>query len=123
MSGDFLSIEWVHRQLCEKLGFVPFRGTLNITVEDPDAQRILKEKGTERIVHQTEGFCDGVLVKGLINGKYECGVIIPLVENYDERLLEVVAPVHLKEALCIDEGDEVTLSLETETSHEDHDKR
>ncbi|MCX5812418.1 MAG: DUF120 domain-containing protein [Proteobacteria bacterium] len=110
-SKEFLAIDWVNRQLYEKLKFQPFQGTLNITLNDAQAQGILKERATERLVHQTEGFCDAVLIKGLINDKYECGVVIPLVENYDERLLEVVASIHLKDALHIEDGDEVYLDL------------
>jgi len=110
-SKNFLSIDWVDRQLKEKLKFQPVYGTLNITVDDAHMQEILKEKATDRLVHQTEGFCDAVLIKGMINNKYECGVIIPLVQNYDERLLEIVASVHLKQTLHIDDGDEVDLDL------------
>jgi CTP-dependent riboflavin kinase len=50
--------------------------------------------------------------RGRINGRYECGVIIPLVPNYPEQILEIVAPVHLKDALSIRDGDEVELDLE-----------
>ncbi|MCX5806297.1 MAG: DUF120 domain-containing protein [Proteobacteria bacterium] len=110
-SKGFLSIDWVDQQLKEKLKFQPFYGTLNITIDDAHVQGMLKEKAADRLVHQTEGFCDAVLIKGLINDKYECGVVIPLVKNYDERLLEVVASVHLKQALHVEDGDEVYLDL------------
>ncbi len=111
-SPGFLSIGWVDEQLREKLKFQPYRGTLNLAVEAADIQGILKEKGRDRLVSKEQGFCDAILVKGRINDIYECGVVIPLVEQYDERLLEVVAPVHLKRALQVDDGDEVTLSLD-----------
>jgi CTP-dependent riboflavin kinase len=110
-SKGFLSIDWVDQQLKEKLKFQPYYGTLNITIDDAHVQGMLKEKAADRLVHQTEGFCDAVLIKGLINDKYECGVVIPLVKNYDERLLEVVASVHLKQALHVEDGDEVYLDL------------
>ncbi|HEY3278559.1 MAG TPA: DUF120 domain-containing protein [Syntrophorhabdaceae bacterium] len=111
-SKGFLSIGWVAEALTEAFRFVPFPGTLNITLDDPDIQAVLKEKGPIRLAHRTEGFCDAILVRGMLNGKYECGVVIPLVENYDRRLLEVVAPVHLKETLHINDGDMVSLELE-----------
>ena len=113
-SESFLSINWVGEQLREKLRFLPFQGTLNVALDDVKVQGILKEKCTGRLVSRAEGFCDAVLIKGRINDRYECGVVIPLIEKYDERLLEVVAPVHLKEALHIDDGDEVTLNLDIE---------
>ena len=111
-SPGFLSIGWVDEQLRAKLEFPPYRGTLNLALEEPDIQGILKEKGNDRLVSKQEGFCDAVLIKGRINDTYDCGVVIPLVDNYDERLLEIVAPVHLKQALKLDDGDEVTLSLD-----------
>jgi CTP-dependent riboflavin kinase len=113
-SKSFLSISWVDEQLREKLRFLPFQGTLNVALDDVKVQGILKEKCTGRLVSGTEGFCDAVLIKGRINDRYECGVVIPLIEKYDERLLEVVAPVYLKEALHIGDGDEVTLNLDFE---------
>jgi riboflavin kinase len=113
-SESFLSISWVGEQLREKLRFLPFQGTLNVALDDVKVQRILKEKCTGRLVSRAEGFCDAVLIKGRINDRYECGVVIPLIEKYNERLLEVVAPVYLKEALHIDDGDEVTLNLDIE---------
>ena len=114
-SKGFLSIDWVAEALREAFQFTPFPGTLHLTLDDPHAQGILKEKGRMRLVHRTEGFCDAILVKGALNGTYECGVVIPLVEKYDGSLLEVVAPVHLKETLHIDDGDVVTLDLDMES--------
>jgi riboflavin kinase, archaea type len=111
-SKGFLTIDWVSARLQEAFSFQSFPGTLNISLHDPGAQRALKEKGRIRLVHRTEGFCDAILVKGLINEKHECGVVIPLVDGYDERLLEVVAPVNLKETLHINDGDVVTLELD-----------
>jgi len=113
-SGSFLSIDWVNEQLYEKLRFLPFQGTLNITVNDAKIQGILKERCTDRLVSHAEGFCDAILVKGRINDSYDCGVVIPLVEKYDERLLEIVAPVHLKQMLHLGDGDEVVLDLDIE---------
>jgi riboflavin kinase len=113
-SQSFLSITWVNQQLCEKLRFLPFQGTLNVVLDDVTVQSMLKEKCTGRLVSRAKGFCDAVLIKGRINDRYECAVVIPLVEKYDERLLEVVAPVYLKQALHIDDGDEVILNLDIE---------
>jgi CTP-dependent riboflavin kinase len=95
-SASFLSIPWVNRQMWEKLRFQPHRGTLNIAVDDPEIQRALK-------AHQGD--------RGIIASKFECGIVLPLVPNYDECLLEIVAPVHLKDSLGLNDGDEVTLEL------------
>jgi len=111
-SGKFLAIDWVNQQVSDTFKFTPFCGTLNIDVEDPSIQRKLIQRDAGRIVAPDPGFCDAVIARGRINGRYECGVIIPLVPNYPENILEIVAPVQLKDALGIDDGDEVELELE-----------
>ena len=111
-SGKFLAIDWVNQQVSDTFKFTPFCGTLNIDVEDPSIQRKLIQRDAGRIVAPDPGFCDAVIARGRINGRYECGVIIPLVPNYPENILEIVAPVQLKDAFGIDDGDEVELELE-----------
>jgi len=110
-SSSFMDIPWVNRQMGEKLGFQPYGGTLNIAVEDPEVQRSLKAHGGDRLSSEAAGFCDALIFRGMIAGKYECGIVLPLVPNYDECLLEILAPVHLKDSLGLKDGDEVTLEL------------
>ncbi|OPY80484.1 MAG: hypothetical protein A4E65_01475 [Syntrophorhabdus sp. PtaU1.Bin153] len=110
-SKGFLSIPWVDQQLSEKLHFNPYKGTLNIMVDDPEVQKTLKQQGKDRLVHQTDGFCDALIFRGSLNDTFACGVILPLVPAYDECLLEIVAPIHLKNTLGLNDGDTVTLEL------------
>jgi riboflavin kinase, archaea type len=110
-SREFLSIDWVNRQLRDKLDFLPYQGTFNIVLDNAETQRILKEKGRDRLAHETEGFCDALVFRGAINGDCECGVVLPLVPDYDECLLEIVAPVNLRESLCLADDDEVNLDI------------
>jgi riboflavin kinase, archaea type len=110
-SASFLAIPWVNSQVVRILGFSPYCGTLNIDVQDPEIQKILKKLCDERILPEKEGFCDGLVCGGTIAGRYPCGVILPLVPGYPENILEVVAPVHLKEALQIEDGDGVEVEL------------
>lgn len=110
-SAGFMSIPWVSKQMREKLGFQPYGGTLNVLVEDSDIQRSLKVHGGDRLRSEAAGFCDALIFRGMIAGRYNCGVVLPLVPNYDEFLLEILAPVHLKDSLGLKDGDEVTLEL------------
>ncbi len=111
-SGKFLAVGWVNKAVSEAFGFAPFLGTLNIEVTDPSIQRRLVEQDSGRIAAADPGFCDAVIARGRINSRYDCGVIIPLVPNYPEQILEIVAAVHLKDALGLADGDEVELELE-----------
>lgn len=111
-SASFLSIRWVKDQLLTKLRFEPFCGTLNIDVRDSRIQRILRRRGIERIVPEEQGFCDALLFSGTVSGRYPCGIVLPLVPDYPENVLEVVAPVHLKEALHMEDGEEIEVELQ-----------
>ncbi len=111
-SGKFLTIPWVAEQIKERLSFLPYLGTLNILLDDRQVQAELKDKARERITHREEGFCDACLIKAVINGRIECGIIIPLLDGYPRDTLEVVASVRLKDALNIDDGDMISLDIE-----------
>ena len=110
-SAGFMAIPWVNKQMREKLGFHPYGGTLNLSVEDPEIQRSLKAHGGDRLRSEAAGFCDALIFRGTIEGKYDCGIVLPLVSNYNECLIEILAPVHLKDSLGLKDGDEVTLEL------------
>jgi|GEM_PF-376081 len=110
-SAKFLSIPWVKAQLVEKLGFSPYGGTLNIDVHDPAIQERLKGCRGEKILPEEEGFCDAFLWSGVIGGKYPCAVVLPLVPGYPECILEIVAPLYLKQALAIEDGDGVEVEV------------
>ena len=110
-SASFLCIPWVSGQLEEKLNFSPYPGTLNINVHGSRIQKVLKRLGKERIVPAEEGFCDALIFGGTIAGRYPCGVILPLVPGYPTSILEMVAPVHLKEALGVADGDGIEFEI------------
>jgi len=110
-SAHFMAIPWVAKQMEEKLGFLPYQGTLNIIVDSPEIQQSLKIHGGDRLRSEAEGFCDALIFRGMIAATYECGVVLPLVPNYDECLLEILAAVHLKDSLGLKDGDDITLEL------------
>lgn len=110
-SASFLSIPWVDRQIWDKLRFTPYKGTLNIMIDDPEIQRALKVKGRDRIEPENKNFCAALIFRGIVANKYECGVVLPLVASYDECLLEILAPVHLKDSLGLKDGETITLEL------------
>jgi riboflavin kinase len=70
----------------------------------------MTERPDKRIVSAQEGFCDALLFEGKV-GPYPCGVILPLVPEYPNSILEIVAPVHLKETLGLDDGDGIEVEV------------
>ena len=103
----FVSLPWVERQIREKLGFTPYAGTLNIRLSREGlAQKKLLVK-VERLEMAPEmGYCRASLIKAKITG-FDCGIISPQVPAYPPDVIEVVAPVFLRQRLHLSDGSEV----------------
>jgi len=112
VSGSFLAIPWVNDQLAKGLSFSPYCGTLNIELHDLEVQRALKISSGKKVLPAEKGFCEALLFEGTVAGRFPCGVILPLVANYPENVLEIIAPVHLKQTLGINDGDRIEVELE-----------
>jgi len=107
----YVELAWVKQQVKEKLYFDPYPGTLNLRLnEESMKRRVLLEKRSRLRLCQSEGYCTGLLFKASVEG-VSCGVVIPQVENYSENLLEVVAPVNLRQKLRLGDGDLVTVRV------------
>lgn len=101
----YLQLPWVKQQLEEKLGFTPFLGTLNLELSRQSVKRKRKlPKAKTIMICPPKGYCVGLFFKASIGG-LECVVVLPQIEGYAEDLLEVIAPVNLREALKLGDGD------------------
>jgi riboflavin kinase len=106
----YISREGYRRQFSEKLGFDPSPGTLNLKLDDPFT---LDDSGSIEI----EGFSE----EGRSFGGCRClpaeiggvkgAVVRPERSSYPSTLLEIIAPVNLREALSLSDGDEVEVVL------------
>jgi len=109
----FLRFPWVRKQIVEKLGFEPFLGTLNLRLseESIEAKKELLKTGKAVQIVPEKGFCLGLCFKTLIMEKVEGAIVLPQVPSYPDDVLEVIAPVSLRETLRLREGDEVQLTV------------
>lgn len=103
----YLELPWVKRQVEEKLGFIPYIGTLNILLSKENAERrkLLETVGAMRIC-PVKGYCSGILHKAHI-GTLECAIVIPEVKSYPKNYLEVIAAAYLRAKLKLKDGEEV----------------
>lgn len=107
----FVSLPWVERQIREKLGFSPYAGTLNIRLgRDGLQQKKQLSKAHRMEIVPENGYCMGSLIKGKITG-LDCGIIIPQIPAYPPDVLEVVAPVFLRQRLRLADGSEVAVTV------------
>ena len=110
----FTQLDWVMEQCSEKLGFKPFPGTLNIEILPEsllNADSIQEEKGIE-LVPSDSAFCTAQVLPILIE-EVDAAIIIPAekVKVHGRNIIEAIAPISLKDALNIDDGDIVTLII------------
>lgn len=107
----FLELSWVKQQIKQKLGFAPYPGTLNVMLSEESTQRrALLEKAHSINICPAEGYCIGALFNAFI-GTLQCAIIVPDVPDYQKALLEVIAPHNLRETLQLEDGSEVTVTV------------
>lgn len=107
----FVDLPWVNRQIAEKLDFTPYSGTLNLKLsEESTKRRRMLEKVSKEKIFPAKGYYSGVLFKAFI-GILECAIVIPMTPDYPEDLLEVIASVNLRKTLQLEDGCEVTVTV------------
>jgi riboflavin kinase len=107
----FIEIPWVRRQITEKLGFIPYPGTLDIKLAEGIVRfKLLKKAKTIEIL-PARGFCRGRCFNACFMDTLKCAVIIPEVENYPEDVLEVIASINLREKFKLKDDDIVDVQI------------
>ncbi|MCX6802309.1 MAG: CTP-dependent riboflavin kinase [Candidatus Diapherotrites archaeon] len=108
----FLSMpEYISRLEC-LLGFRPFSGTLNIEVEEQLLEGFLKGIREEKIESfEKGGQVFGCLTVYRISFKgMKAAIIRPAKTGHPGNIAEIIAPVKLREAFAIKDGDAVEIS-------------
>jgi riboflavin kinase, archaea type len=107
----FVELPWFKRQVEEKLGFSPYLGTLNLRLSIKEAEkRIVLENSEGFVVEPQTGYYSGLLFKATID-TLDCGIVIPIMPNYPSDVLEVIAPVYLREQLKLKDSNLVTVTV------------
>lgn len=114
----YVSRKGYRHQFLRKLGFDPYPGTLNLKLT-PSEIRIKKELEAFPPI-TIEGFESGRRTFGqvkcypaTINDKVEGALIIIKRTHYDDSILELIAPVCLRESLGLKEGSRVQVKVFT----------
>jgi riboflavin kinase len=107
----FVELPWFKRQVEEKLGFSPYLGTLNLLLTEKNVEnRRLLEVSDGLTVEPQTGYYSGIMFRAKIDA-LECAVVIPIMPNYPNDVLEVIAPIYLREKLKLTNGSLVTVSV------------
>jgi CTP-dependent riboflavin kinase len=108
----FTRLDWFQEQCQEKLGFKPYPGTLNIKISTdklPEIEVLENEEGLE-FIPPDANFCSGKAFPVSIAG-VRSAIIMPAAEVrvHGKNIVEVIAPINLKEKLGVADGDSITL--------------
>ena len=111
--AGFIALDWVGRQCRDKLGFHPHPGTVNLCLSGQDwaAARDAMLRAPGIAIDPPPGFCAAKCFTVVIDGCVEGAAILPEVDAYPEDKLEIVAPVAVRQALHLRDGDPVRLLL------------
>ena len=117
-----MALDWVQEALAKSLDFRPFPATLNLRPEAEDDARLWAVIQSDwpgiRLAPVDGGFCSARLYRVEIagpsnpeKGKARGAVLLPNVTGYPKDKIEIVAPVRLKSALGVKDGDQLTLEF------------
>lgn len=112
----FTGLDWAREQFVAKLGIEPFPGTFNMVIDDPDGMASwvrLKRTDGIRIVNPGDGphDCDGRCWKVTLAGRIDAAIVLPEVSEYPPAQVEIIAPVGVRAALGIEDGDPISLQV------------
>jgi len=100
----FVNLPWAKKQFKDKLGFNPYPGTLNLQLSAGTNVNELRNATKGIKIKSPEGFHEGQCFKAIIMEKLLGAVVVPDVPKYPHDLLEILAPVNLRETLGLKDG-------------------
>ena len=114
----FTQLDWAREQFTEKLGIDPSPGTLNLIVDEPEFAEIwnrLKSTPGVRIENPNDGphDCDARCYPVSVDGQIDAAIVLPEVPGYSAVKVEVIAAVGLRSALGVEDGDRLSLEIQS----------
>ena len=113
----YISLNGYRKQFVRKLGFDPYPGTLNLRLTSP-LDRMVRDTLEKLPGIEIEGFEDGHRTYGgakcfmaKINS-VDGAVLVLERTSHDDSVLEVIAPVRLRDRLNLKDGDPVKVGIE-----------
>ena len=110
----FMGLAWVSGAVRGALGFDPYPGTLNVRLADPEVLERWRGVSKQRaliLAPPAPEACGGRLVPVTLARDIAAAVIVPDVTRYGDDVLEVIAPVHLRSRLGLEDGDVLELTM------------
>jgi len=116
----FTQLDWVREQCLEKLGFAPWPGTLNLELPMDHVAVIEELTVTEglELVSPDSNYCSGHVFPVSIEG-LSAAIVLPAedVRVHAKNIIEIISPEMLKDALGVNDGDCVVLTIDRRLKH------
>jgi len=114
--GYYVSQPFYREQLREMLGFDPYLGTLNLRLREGflEQRRVLEGWPAIRIEGfrgEDRAFGGGRCYPLVVNDEVEGALVVADRTSYDLSVMEVIAPVSLRERFGLEDGDTVRLTI------------
>ncbi|MEM2963355.1 MAG: DUF120 domain-containing protein [Candidatus Anstonellales archaeon] len=113
----FMKMHDYRRQFIKLLGFDPYPGTLNVTIPPEDIELRLRLKSKKPIL--IEGFKRGrrtygsiIAYPALIEDTIRGAVIFPDRSTHGLTIMELIAPINIKQKLRLEDGDQITFRVD-----------
>jgi riboflavin kinase len=112
----YVSLNGYRMQIIEKLGFDPYPGTLNLKLTD-SSDIYFRDVLSHRAGILIKGFSDGKRTYGSVKAfkakvrGIDAAVLLIERTHYGRDILEVIAPVNLRQALNLKDGDRVSVEV------------
>jgi CTP-dependent riboflavin kinase len=114
----FTGLDWVVEQCRRKLAFVPWPGTLNLVVDRDLGRQLAAAENFLELSSPTPEFCSARVLPAVVEG-IRAAVIIPEkeVRVHGDEIIEILAPVNLRQALDRRDNDPVSVTLVDFSDH------
>ncbi len=113
----YVSMNGYKRQFVSKLGFAPYPGTLNLRLTSTPDRKVRRDLAVAKGI-RIEGFQDGKRTYGgakcfraLAHERIQCAVLVIERTIYDDSVLEIIAPVNIRDTLSLKNGDKIQVKV------------
>ncbi len=110
----FMSQEVYVSKIKDGLGFIPFKGTLNLLIEKENIPEILSIRDNSTIIDGGENFGDISYVPATINTcmrEIKGAIVFPAKTQHPPEFLEFIAEENIRKTLKVKDGDCVNIKL------------
>lgn len=108
----FLGQDFYKSQFKVKCGFIPYPGTLNLTVPEKDLDKINNIKNNcKNVIKSDQGFGGVKYIKAKLENSVTGAIVFPDKTTHEENYLEFIAKDNLRKKLHLKDGNKVSLEI------------